>query len=80
MIISLFEIYLPWLAAAATLLALVTAVQGTRRKSFGIAPFACTRVDDPAGYWFWFSVHWMIAVFAILITLSVFGLDVRYWL
>lgn len=80
MITSLFENLLPYLSVVSTVAIVLMAIQGTRRKDFGIAGSQFGQSRDPAGYWVWFALFWTCALIGVIITLAMFGLDVRFWL
>jgi hypothetical protein len=80
MTISLFESWLPWLSIASTIAIVVMAIQGTWQGSFSVSGSNFARSSDPAGYWAWFALYWTCATIGVIVTLALFGLDVRFWL
>jgi hypothetical protein len=77
MIISHFEAVLPWLSLANCLFLLWLATNGTRKQRFGVSGHLAFRRENPAAYWIWFALHWTCAVMLTIVTMALFGIDIR---
>ena len=80
MTISLFDQLLPWVSLVFSVAVVFWAIQGTMKHQFRAFGSDIARSAQPLSYWFLFALYWFSAALSLIVTLSFFDLDVRFWL